>query len=75
MHCIVEENKVQPIDCSWGKWGEWGQCSESCGTGFKVRTRAKTVMESVDGTCTGEDKDRQKCQIRNNRCEPVSGTK
>ena len=33
---------------------------------------AQAPME-VEGT--GGDKDRQKCEIRNNRCEIVSGTK
>ena len=40
-----------------------------------MRTRAKTVVESVDGTCSGGDKEREKCQVRDNHCEPVSGTK
>ena len=67
-YCIVG-------DCSWGKWSEWSQCSESCGTGFWERTRAKTVVESVNGTCSGGEKDTQPCQIRTNHCEPLSGTK
>ena len=48
-YCIVE--------CS-----EWSHCSESCGTGFRVRTCGKNEV-------------REPCQERTNNCEPVSGTK
>jgi len=60
----IGDNKV-------GQWGEWSQCSESCGTGFKVRSRAKTGVKSVDGTRTGKDEEREECRIRNNHCEPI----
>ena len=61
-YCIIE-------------WSEWSPCSESCGTGFKVRARAKIVVESGAGTSTTEEKDTEQCQERNNNCEPISGTK
>ena len=32
-------------------------------------------MESAGGACSGEDKERQPCQIRTNVCEPLPGTK
>ena len=55
-YCIVET-----------KWSDWSECSESCGTGFKVRTRAK----SGDGKGKGEEKEIEQCKIRNNQCEEV----
>ena len=55
-------------NCS--KWGEWGQCSESCGKGFRERVRA--IGEVDVPSCLL--KERKRCQIRNNNCEPIPGT-
>jgi len=68
----VGSGRIDLIPICKKMWSQWSQCSESCGTGFKVRTRAKTVLESGDGNRTDEEKDIQPCKIRTNHCEPLS---
>merc|ERR1712018_181091 len=28
-----------PVNCTWADWGNFTQCTESCGGGFKTRSR------------------------------------
>jgi len=72
MH-IESRGDNKPINCRWGKWKDWSPCSESCGKGFWEKTRAKEVVESAGGTCSGGEKETQPCQIRTNVCEPLPG--
>ena len=67
---IKAQTTNETNDCKESKWGEWGQCSESCGKGFRER-----VLTNIDGTpCekifTGPCKEKGRCQIRKNNCEP-----
>ncbi|KAL4230559.1 Thrombospondin type 1 repeat-containing protein [Mactra antiquata] len=34
--CIVKEC---PVDGGWALWSDWGLCTQSCGTGIKMRVR------------------------------------
>jgi len=52
-----------------GKWSDWSECSESCGSGFQVKTRK--VFCKVKKNCKDEEKETRQCQIRNNQCEDV----
>ena len=55
-------------------WGKWGQCSESCGNGFRERVLSNTDGVSCEENIDGLRKQREKCRIRNNNCEPIIGT-
>merc|ERR1712174_10897 len=42
---------------AWAQWGEWGQCSATCGSGQRERTRLCVDGENVvdDGLCKGRN--------------------
>lgn len=47
--CFV--NKC-PVHCTWSLWTPWSTCSQSCGTGFRTRTRSVTIEPAYGGkTC------------------------
>ena len=39
-------------DCEWGNWVD-GKCSEECGNGTRISTRAKNITEVTGGVCNG----------------------
>jgi len=59
--CIFQKNE--------NEWSDWSECSESCGSGFQVRTRK--LFCKVKKNCKDEEKETRQCQIRNNQCEEV----
>jgi len=66
--CAPEEVEVVRPECSVTDWSNWSPCSQSCGSGLKVRTRLyrvskeQQIEESCNvqlmqkGNCKGEDK-------------------
>ena len=46
---------ICPIDCVVGYWSEWTPCSQSCGTGLKLRNRS-IIKEAMFGGA--------KCSVR-----------
>ena len=40
-----------PQNCQVGEWNDWSDCSKTCETGEKKRTREKKVEESNGGKC------------------------
>jgi len=59
--CVYQKNEPE--------WSDWSECSESCGSGFQVRTRK--LFCKVKKNCKDEEKETRQCQIRNNQCEEV----
>ena len=41
--------------CAWMSWEQWGSCSESCGGGYRTRTR---------GICCDKDADYDVCVVQ-----------
>jgi len=76
--CAAEEVEVIRPECGVTDWSSWSPCSQSCGSGLKVRTRLYRVSKEQQmeegcnvqlmqkGNCKGEDK---MCQVEyNNKC-------
>ena len=44
------------VNCQWSPWGEWSQCSNTCGTGHKQKSRwIKTNAKNGGEPCQGSD--------------------
>ena len=52
----------------WSKWSGWTSCSQTCGTGFQVRSRSCTNPKPKHGgrLCTGLKSNKRIC--RRQRC-------
>ena len=48
------------VDCEWTSWGI-AECSVTCGTGTRIKTRTKHVEESNGGTCNGKTTETEEC--------------
>ena len=52
------------VDCVWSDWVS-RECSKSCGTGFRVNTRSRHVVEAHGGSCPGESVETEICNTDN----------
>lgn len=51
-----------PIDCAWGDWSDYADCSTTCGTGEKLRSRSIATHSSFGGAqCHGYSKEAASC--------------
>lgn len=44
-----------PVDCQWSSWGNFSDCSQSCGTGAKLRIRSSTPPINGGRICNVAD--------------------
>ncbi|XP_073439014.1 hemicentin-1 [Dendrobates tinctorius] len=66
------QNKLCPVDGSWSDWSPWEECSKTCGSGKKARTRSCHVPPGQGGgkSCLGKAVDTIVC---NTEPCPVNG--
>ncbi|KAG9483371.1 hypothetical protein GDO78_009341 [Eleutherodactylus coqui] len=57
------QNKLCPVDGSWSDWSPWEDCSKTCGSGKKTRTRTCHVPPGQEGgkSCLGKAVDTIVC--------------
>ncbi|XP_076053538.1 hemicentin-1-like, partial [Oratosquilla oratoria] len=62
-----------PVDGSWSHWQAWSECSETCGTGVRRRTRLCNDPAPLYGgqTCEDDGIEYEECGLRD--C-PVAGS-
>lgn len=70
--CLKEAEtcNVKPcttIDCTFSTWSDWTECTKSCGSGLRSRTRKVTKAAEKDGTC-GCTREADVCSV--DPCEP-----
>lgn len=59
--------------CTWTDWSKWSDCSVTCGSGTKYRTRNK-INQNKPG-CTGDDKEIVSCTtVPCPNCRDYTGT-
>ena len=60
------------INQGWSAWGTWGDCSRSCGTGARFRTRQCDNPRPAYGgsPCIGEKEEFKFCNIE--KCDVKS---
>lgn len=58
------QSEITPVvveDCSWLAWETWGSCSQSCGSGTRMRRRGKIEPEVGGTECVGMRIEKQNC--------------
>lgn len=56
---LLEQNTIHTIENygTWGNWSEWSKCSNTCGEGYKQRSRSCISNDK----CTGQNNETVTC--------------
>ena len=67
--CGAEEVEVVRPECGVTDWSSWSPCSQSCGSGLKVRTRLYRVNkeQQVEEECSVQLLQKSSCQGENKK--------
>ena len=52
-----------PKPCKLSLWNKWSECSKTCGTGERTRSREKEIKETNGGKCEDPLNEEEKCNI------------
>ena len=66
----TNKNKLcnsSPVDGIWSQWSSWSNCSKSCGTGSRMRSRSCTNPSPSHGgsNCSGSRNETEACNTQN----------
>jgi len=56
---------VTPRNCTWHEWGSWSECTKTCGSGWRSRSRAQTPALNGGKACNGSSVQENVCQVGN----------
>lgn len=60
--------REDPIDCQLSIWGQWGDCSQSCGGGFRKRTRSIKIAAQYGGKKCEDNREEEDLSCNTNDC-------
>ncbi|XP_065928295.1 properdin isoform X2 [Magallana gigas] len=53
-----------PVDGYFENWSDWNSCSQTCGSGFMMRTRACVPPQYGGAPCSQNDRETQECLLK-----------